>query len=108
MHAPRASAPVMGEPGAPRMVAGGGEMQRPVMRAEPQAVPANLPQSFEAVVALAEAKRDIRLQLALTRDVRLTRFEPGRIEFILEPHGEVDLPNRLLRACWTGPAIAGA
>ncbi len=104
VHAPRASAPVMGEPGAPRMVAGGGEMQRPAMRAEPQAVPANLPQSFEAVVALAEAKRDIRLQMALTRDVRLTRYEPGRIEFILEPHGEVDLPNRLLRALldWTG------
>ncbi|PPD14433.1 MAG: DNA polymerase III subunit gamma/tau [Methylobacterium sp.] len=104
VHAPRASAPTMGEPGAPRMIAGGGEMQRPVMRAEPQAVPANLPQSFEAVVALAEAKRDIRLQMALTRDVRVTRYEPGRIELILEPHGEVDLPNRLLRALldWTG------
>jgi len=102
--APRASAPAMGEPGAPRMVAGGGAMQRPAMRAEAQAIPSNLPQSFEAVAALAEAKRDIRLQLALTRDVRLTRFEPGRIEFILEPHGEVDLPNRLLRALlgWTG------
>ena len=74
------------------------------MRAEPQAVPANLPQSFEVVVALAEAKRDIRLQMALTRDVRVTRYEPGRIELILEPHGEVDLPNRLLRALldWTG------
>ncbi|MCA3644993.1 MAG: DNA polymerase III subunit gamma/tau [Methylobacterium sp.] len=107
--APRASAPAMGEPGAPRMVAGGGAMQRPAMqrpamRAEAQAIPSNLPQSFEAVAALAEAKRDIRLQLALTRDVRLMRFEPGRIEFILEPHGEADLPNRLLRALldWTG------
>jgi DNA polymerase III subunit gamma/tau len=109
VHAPRASAavspaPVMGEPGAPRMIAGGGEMQRPAMRAEPASVPANLPQSFEAVVALAESKRDIRLQMALTRDVRLARYEPGRIELILEPHGEVDLPNRLLRALhdWTG------
>ena len=109
VHAPRASTsatntPTMGEPGAPRMVAGGGEMQRPAIRAEPQAVPANLPQSFEAVVALAETKRDIRLQMALSRDIRVTRFEPGRIEFILEPHGEVDLPNRLLRALldWTG------
>jgi len=103
-HAPRASAPAMGEPGAPRMVAGGGDMPRAAMRAEAQAIPANLPQSFEAVAALAEAKRDIRLQLALTRDVRLMRFEPGRIEFILEPHGEADLPNRLLRALlgWTG------
>jgi DNA polymerase-3 subunit gamma/tau len=81
-----------------------GEAGRPVMRAEPQMAPANLPQSFEAVIALAEKHRDIRLQTELTRFVRLVKFEPGRIELAMEPLAEADLPNRLHRALldWTG------
>jgi DNA polymerase III subunit gamma/tau len=92
-------------PSAPRMMAAAtGEQGRPVMRAEPQIAPASLPQSFEAVIALAEKHRDIRLQTELTRFVRLARFEPGRIELALEPQAEADLPNRLHRALldWTG------
>ncbi|MGD1017411.1 MAG: DNA polymerase III subunit gamma/tau, partial [Roseiarcus sp.] len=38
---------------------------------------------FEDVVALARSKRDIQLCQALASDVRLARFEPGRIEFSL-------------------------
>ena len=36
---------------------------------------------FEDVVALARVKRDIQLCQALEGEVRLARFEPGRIEF---------------------------
>jgi DNA polymerase-3 subunit gamma/tau len=90
---------------APRMlVSVGGEPGRPAMRGEPQVVPADLPQTFEAVIALAEEHRDIRLQTDLSRFVRVARFEPGRIELALEPQAEADLPNRLHRALldWTG------
>ena len=59
---------------------------------------------FEDVVALAQARRDIQLKLALERDVRLVRFEEGRIEFELAPEGSpltaANLSRRL--ADWTG------
>jgi DNA polymerase-3 subunit gamma/tau len=87
----------------PRMVSGAdASSARPL--AEPRADLASLPQSFDAVVALAAQQRDIRLQTALERDLAISRFEPGRIEFVLEPHAEPDLPNRLHRALfeWTG------
>ena len=37
--------------------------------------------SFADVVALARAKRDVALTRALETDMRVARFEPGRIEF---------------------------
>ncbi|MBV8473762.1 MAG: DNA polymerase III subunit gamma/tau, partial [Hyphomicrobiales bacterium] len=59
---------------------------------------------FEDVVALARAKRDIRLCQALEADVRLARFEQGRIEFSLiagaSPAVAQDLSRRLQE--WTG------
>ena len=59
--------------------------------------------SFEALVALAEEKRDMRLKLALDSDVRLVRFEPGRIEFELAPGGARDLASTLMQRlqAWT-------
>ena len=44
----------------------------------PQALKLN---SFEALVALTHEKRDIALKTALERDLRLVRFEDGRMEF---------------------------
>jgi len=59
---------------------------------------------FADVVALARAKRDIKLCQALEGDVRLARFERGRIEFSLvegaSPAVVQDLSRRL--AEWTG------
>jgi DNA polymerase-3 subunit gamma/tau len=54
-------------------------------------------------VALAEEKRDMRLKLALDSDVRLVRFEPGRIEFELAPGGARDLASTLTQKLqlWT-------
>jgi len=59
---------------------------------------------FEDVVALAGRHRDIQMKLALERDVRLVRFEQGRIEFSTCPGASPRLAQIL--ACrlqeWTG------
>jgi DNA polymerase-3 subunit gamma/tau len=59
---------------------------------------------FEDVVALARAKRDIRLSQALESDVRLARFEPGRIEFSLVQGASPEIVQALSRRLgeWTG------
>jgi len=58
---------------------------------------------FEDVVALARAKRDIRLSQALESDVRLARFEPGRIEFSLVQGASPEIVQALSRRLgeWT-------
>jgi DNA polymerase-3 subunit gamma/tau len=70
--------------------------------AEP--VPTMRLRRFEDVVALAGEKRDIILKAALERDVRLVRFEEGRIELSLTPTGSRTIANDLTRALqqWTG------
>jgi DNA polymerase-3 subunit gamma/tau len=40
--------------------------------------------TFEALIALATEKRDITTKMALERDVRLVRFEDGKLEIALE------------------------
>ena len=59
---------------------------------------------FEDVVALARARRDIRLSQALECDVRLARFEPGRIEFSLVDGASPEIVQALSRRLgeWTG------
>jgi DNA polymerase-3 subunit gamma/tau len=59
---------------------------------------------FEDVVALARAKRDIQLCQALENDVRLARFEAGRIEFSLVEGASSAIVQALSRrlAEWTG------
>ncbi|MGH6863131.1 MAG: DNA polymerase III subunit gamma/tau, partial [Methylocella sp.] len=59
---------------------------------------------FEDVVALAGRKRDIQMKLALERDVRLVRFEQGRIEFSRVPGASPQLAQTLARRLqeWTG------
>lgn len=99
---------------APRPPAGGGNTAlaaRPVLasanplpQAQAQAAPLVQLASLEDVVALASQNRDITLKLALERDVRPVRFEPGRIEFSLTPgaprHLATDLSRKLKD--WTG------
>ncbi|MBV9636090.1 MAG: DNA polymerase III subunit gamma/tau [Methylobacteriaceae bacterium] len=84
-------------------------------RAEPDAgVPKMRLASFEDVVALAHGRRDPMLKMALERDVRLVRFEEGRIEFALAPGTSPLLAQTLMRRLqeWTGTrwmvAIASA
>jgi DNA polymerase-3 subunit gamma/tau len=73
---------------------------------ERQQVTADTPMlaRFEDVVALAGAKRDLQLKTALERDVRLVRFEQGRIEISPTEHASATLATDLSRrlAEWTG------
>ncbi len=72
------------------------------------AAPAQAPEarltSFEDVVALAAKRRDIQLKMALERDVRIVRFEPGSIEFSPSPGASPQLAQTLMRRLqeWTG------
>ncbi|WP_112662859.1 DNA polymerase III subunit gamma/tau [Microvirga flavescens] len=70
----------------------------------PQGAPVMRLRRFEDVVALMGEKREIVLKAALERDVRLVRFEEGRIEFNLADGASRAIANDLSRALqqWTG------
>ena len=72
----------------------------------PMEAPAPLPElkSFEDVVALAEAKRDLKLKHALLEQVRLVHFKPGNIEINPLPQAPRELGQELMRKlkAWTG------
>jgi DNA polymerase III subunit gamma/tau len=59
---------------------------------------------FEDLIALAMEKRDLSTKAALERDVRLVRFEDGKLELALEPSVSPTLVNELSRKLsqWTG------
>jgi DNA polymerase-3 subunit gamma/tau len=65
--------------------------------------PAVAVRSFPDLVALADEKRDVMIKLALERDIRLVRFEDGRLEIALEPSARKTLVNDLSRKLneWT-------
>ena len=90
--------------GGPVMGVGASALRSPPPA--PIAAPSDAPRlaKFEDVVALARAKRDIQLCQALERDVRLSRFEPGRIEFSLIEGASSALAQTLSRRLseWTG------
>ncbi len=58
---------------------------------------------FEDLIAFAAEKRDLSIKLALERDVRLVRYEDGRLEIALEPTAAKTLVNDLARkfSQWT-------
>jgi DNA polymerase-3 subunit gamma/tau len=60
--------------------------------------------SFEDVVALAEAKRDLKLKHALLEQMRLVHFKPGNIEINPLPNAPRELGQDLMRKlkAWTG------
>ncbi len=80
---------------------------RPQMVAAPapetQAVPVRRISSFPELVALAGEKRDLMTKSALETDVRLVRFEDGRLEVALERNAQRSLVNDLSRKLeqWT-------
>ena len=75
------------------------ESENPAPELEPPAL-----QSFEDVVALADAKRDLKLKNALLEQVRLVHFKPGNIELNPLPTASADLTQELMRKlkAWTG------
>ncbi len=76
----------------------------PVPRAEEPAARAVAVARFEDLIALADEKRDLPTRTALERDVRLVRFEDGKLEIALEPGAPKSLVHELSRklAEWTG------
>jgi DNA polymerase-3 subunit gamma/tau len=79
---------------------------RPQMMApqpEAQSAPARKISSFPELVALAGEKRDLMTKSALETDVRLVRFEDGRLEIALERNAQRTLVNDLSRKLeqWT-------
>jgi len=106
--APAASAPSAPPRGAPVALAASSPAMRapaarPAVASPAPAATGVAIASFEALVGLAEEKREIRLKIALESDVRLVRFEPGRIEFELAPGGSRDLASMLMQKLqlWT-------
>ena len=57
-------------------------------------VPVRALASFEELVELAAEKRDLTMKSALERDVRLVRFEDGKLEIALEPERNADAGRR--------------
>jgi DNA polymerase III subunit gamma/tau len=72
--------------------------------AVPGVAPARALASFEDLIALAAEKRDLTIKSALERDVRLVRFEDGRLEIGLEASAAKSLTGELSRKLgdWTG------
>jgi DNA polymerase III subunit gamma/tau len=59
---------------------------------------------FEELIALVAEKRDLAMKAALERDVRLVRFEDGKLELALEASASKALVGDLTRKLseWTG------
>jgi DNA polymerase III subunit gamma/tau len=72
--------------------------------AENNAAPVRAVQSFAALIALAGERRDLTTKSALERDVRLVRFEDGKLELALEPSARPTLVGELSKKLseWTG------
>jgi DNA polymerase-3 subunit gamma/tau len=105
--APRSEMPARSE--APR---GGGRgplasaapAAEPMARSVDAAMPARALSRFEDLIALAAEKRDVAMKSALERDVRLVRFEDGKIEIGLESSAARTLVGDLSKKLseWTG------
>jgi len=67
----------------------------PAYDPEPQPEARAAPQTFEDVLALADEKREAMLRTHLISDVRIVRFEVGRIEFNPSDNAPRDLAGRL-------------
>lgn len=100
------AAPVRMPTSSPSSFGGGGA--RPQMATpapDPQgAAPVLRVTSFTQLVALAGQKRDIMTKSALEGDMRLVRFEEGRLEVALEPNASKTMISELAKKfeLWTG------
>jgi DNA polymerase III subunit gamma/tau len=106
LASPRVDAPARAEvPRVPRGPAGSAALlQDAVVRNADAAAPARALKSFADLIALAAEKRDLTTKSALERDVRLVRFEDGRLEIGLEAGASKTLVGELSKKLsdWTG------
>ena len=102
-RSPHSTTGAPGRPADPVMPSGGQTMAVAVPDAAPVAALSRY-HSFEQVVALIEARRDMQLLLAVQDYVRLVSYAPGRIEFEPAPGAPADLAQRLGQRLqhWTG------
>lgn len=104
--APAASAaPVRMPTSSPTSFGGGARPQMAAPAPDPQgAAPQLRITSFTQLVALAGQKRDLMTKGALEGDMRLVRFEEGRLEVALEPNASKTMISELAKKfeLWTG------
>jgi len=99
------AAPVRMPTSSPSAFGGGARPQMAAHAPEPQAAAPQLRiTSFTQLVALASQKRDVMTKAALEGDIRLVRFEEGRLEIALEPNASKTMITELARKfeMWTG------
>ena len=79
-------------------------IDEPIARGNETSLPARAVKSFEDLIALAAEKRDLATKSALERDVRLVRFEDGRLELALEASARKTLIGEISKKLsdWTG------
>jgi DNA polymerase-3 subunit gamma/tau len=104
---PSMASPPVRTQGPTLAAVGGGGMRPQMMTAQPapqEQSPALRLASFPELVALAGKNRDVMTKSALETDVRLVRFEDGRLEIALERHAQRTLVSDLSRKLeqWTG------
>lgn len=103
--APVSAAPVRMPTSSPSAFGGGARPQMAAPAPVPQgAAPQLRVTSFTQLVALAGQKRDIMTKSALEGDMRLVRFEEGRLEVALEPNASKTMISELAKKfeLWTG------
>lgn len=99
------AAPVRMPTSSPSAFGGGARPQMAAPAPDPQAAAPQLRvTSFTQLVALAGQKRDLMTKGALEGDMRLVRFEEGRLEVALEPNASKTMISELARKfeLWTG------
>ena len=106
---PAGGGPSGGGGGASAPSAGGGvaavaRQPAPQMQVQPAKDPVASLASFEDMLALIEARRDIALKLDVERYVRPISFRPGAIEYEPAPGAPANLAQRLVSRLkeWTG------
>jgi DNA polymerase III subunit gamma/tau len=94
----------MRTPASPRSGAEASARPQMAPSAQTESAPVLRLATFPQLVALAGEKRDILTKTALESDMRLVRFEDGRLEVALERHAARGMINDLSRKLesWTG------
>ncbi len=89
--------------GGPRAALAAREAGQPAL-ADASARPVLTLNRYEDLIALAARQRDLTVKAALERDVRLVRFQDGKLELALEPGAPKSLIHDLARKLdqWTG------
>jgi DNA polymerase III subunit gamma/tau len=103
LDTPRAETPARGPRGP---VASVSKMPAPaaIDATDAEAAEIRLVRNFDDLIALAVENRDLSIKSALERDVRLVRFEDGKLEIALESSARKTLIGELSKKLseWTG------